>query len=491
MKRIELQIEHSYKNRIVGHHRVFAKHGITTLGSSREAHIRLLGDNVGGIHAALEWNSKQWILSDLGSEHGTWIQKKPVVHQEITEVMVVQIGQHQIKLTPVVFQHELFAQDKTTTLSAKGELFHQVVVRRHGLFVENSLLQPTESYVCSINGQHLNLTPPKSEEWVTTTRDGIEMRQRMVRTELLKETARDKFAEIFDPSLRAPLVLGGILLVLFAAVFFFLPQEPTDTMVALKPEEQNRYTRMIYDAAKVKKQKAEAQQLRKQMVAKMDPKSAPGSGSTPKTSAAAARVVNNIKSSGLSALIGKISARAAKNATIIQAAGVAPDVAGSGMAMGVGRTVGSAAPKEIGLGTGGHKLAGVGTAGKGGGSGEYKGFGGLSTGNVGNAVVGVVDEETEVDGGLDKDVIARYIKSQLGQIRYCYERQLSASPDLYGKVLVKFTIGPTGTVMTQAIGTSSLKQRHGRGMYSEACCGMAVSVSERRNTGSCVVSVLI
>ena len=77
----------------------------------------------------------------------------------------------------------------------------------------------------------------------------------------------------------------------------------------------------------------------------------------------------------------------------------------------------------------------------GGGSGEYKGYGGLAVGNVGNASVGVLDEETEVEGGLDKEVIARYIKSQLGQIRYCYERQLSANPELYGKVLVKFTIG--------------------------------------------------
>ena len=67
-----------------------------------------------------------------------------------------------------------------------------------------------------------------------------------------------------------------------------------------------------------------------------------------------------------------------------------------------------------------------------------------------------LEEETEIDGGLDKEAIARVIRSQLGQIRYCYERQLSASPELYGKILVKFTIGAAGSVVAQAIGNTSL-----------------------------------
>ncbi|MGE0764271.1 MAG: AgmX/PglI C-terminal domain-containing protein [Bdellovibrionales bacterium] len=458
MKRIELQIEHSYKNRFVGRHQVVAGQGMTTLGSSREAHIRLLGDHVGGIHATIDWQDNCWVLSDLGSEHGTWIQKKPVVHQEITETTLIQIGQHQIKLTPVVMQHELFNKDRTEALDGKGELYHQVVVRRHSLLVENSLIGATEIYTLSYAGETMNLQPPKDEKWVTTNREGLEIRQRLVRTEMLKQTGRERIVEAFDPSLRAPLVLSAVILLILSGFLFFMPQEPKDTMVALKPEDQNQYTRMIYDAAKVKKQKAESQKLTKQIAAKVpDKPQAPMAGGSAKMSGAAAKVVNNIKASGLSALIGKISARAAKNTAFIQSAGVAPDVAGSGVALGVGRTIGSAAPKEVGMGAGeGHKLGGVGTAGKGGGSGDYKGFGGLAVGNVGNATVGVLEEETEVEGGLDKDIIARYIKSQLGQIRYCYERQLSANPDLYGKVMVKFTIGATGGVVTQNIGTTSL-----------------------------------
>jgi len=96
-----------------------------------------------------------------------------------------------------------------------------------------------------------------------------------------------------------------------------------------------------------------------------------------------------------------------------------------------------------------------------GGVGAGKGAGGMGTGlaagKTGNGGVGLIEEESEVVGGLDREVIAQYIKSQLGQILYCYERQLSANPDLYGKVAVKFTIAGTGQVETQAINQTTLK----------------------------------
>ena len=67
------------------------------------------------------------------------------------------------------------------------------------------------------------------------------------------------------------------------------------------------------------------------------------------------------------------------------------------------------------------------------------------------------DEETSIEGGLDRDAIAEVIKRNLGQIRYCYERQLSSNPDLYGKVLVKFVIGADGLLAQQKIDNSTLK----------------------------------
>ena len=171
-----------------------------------------------------------------------------------------------------------------------------------------------------------------------------------------------------------------------------------------------------------------------------------------------AKVVMNLKNAGLGALIGKVAARAGKNAQLVQAAGVSADSKESGRALGMGGGTSLDKLGGGGGGTGGEtmKVGGLGTAGKGGGSSGFKGSGALSLGNIGNAEVGAIEEESEIDGGLDKEAIARVIRSQLGQIRYCYERQLSASPDLYGKILIKFTIGAAGSVVAQAIGTTSL-----------------------------------
>lgn len=460
MKRIELIVEHSYKNRFMGRHQIHSDGGMVTFGSSRESTVRLLGDSVSGIHATVEWTGENWLLSDLSGEFGTWIQKKPVVQQAILETTLVNIGQHQLKLTPVVLQFQLFHNEKSETLDSVGEIYHQVVVKKFGLLADNTLLKFDQKFEFQYEGKTESLQAPKSHEWSVHHFGHIEIRQRLVKGNTLKQSPKERWVQSLDPSLKAPMIFALTLFVLFGALLIFAPKAPKDSMTEIKPEDQNQYTRMIYDGAKTKKAKAESQKLTQKMGAKAPTQAqnqAPAVQPNQKVSAAAAKVVNNIKASGLSALIGKISARAAKSGTFIQSAGVAPSVSGSGMALSAGRTIGSTAPNQVGIAAGeGHKIGAVGTSGKGGGSGDYKGFGGLAVGGVGTATVGTVDDETEVDGGLDKDVIARYIKTQLGQIRYCYERQLSANPDLYGKVMVKFTIGSTGTVASQQIGNTSM-----------------------------------
>jgi hypothetical protein len=105
----------------------------------------------------------------------------------------------------------------------------------------------------------------------------------------------------------------------------------------------------------------------------------------------------------------------------------------------------------------GYQLGGIGTGGKGGGSGGYKAGSGLGTGSVGNGEVGLDDTESVIEGGLDREVIAAIIRDHLGQIRYCYERQLSANPELYGKVKVKFSIDGQCVVGDQSVAETTLK----------------------------------
>jgi hypothetical protein len=67
-----------------------------------------------------------------------------------------------------------------------------------------------------------------------------------------------------------------------------------------------------------------------------------------------------------------------------------------------------------------------------------------------------IDEPASVQGGLDREVIRRVIISHRPQIRYCYEKQLSNTPDLVGKVLVEFVIAGDGSVSTAHVSEQTL-----------------------------------
>lgn len=160
--------------------------------------------------------------------------------------------------------------------------------------------------------------------------------------------------------------------------------------------------------------------------------------------------------SRLSSLVSKVSSQAARTKNIVvNTNGVNAGTAPSGRALAAigskntdGKNWGSNSKDgEYGVGTIGKGGSGVG------------GFGNLKGGNAGKAGIGLIEDESEISGGLDREVIAQYIKSQLGQILYCYERQLSANPDLFGKVAVRFTISGNGQVEEQKIGDTTLKNK--------------------------------
>ena len=160
----------------------------------------------------------------------------------------------------------------------------------------------------------------------------------------------------------------------------------------------------------------------------------------------------------LSSLIGKVAARVGGSKNVILAigkkAGEVPTsralTTGGGTQPGIGAFV---AAKGLGIGD-----VQVATIGRGGG--DIAALATMGTHKAKDVVTGAIDlieEETEVGGGLEKEVIAQNIRTHLGQVLYCYERQLSASPHLMGKVAVKFTIGASGDVITQQINQTTLK----------------------------------
>lgn len=97
-------------------------------------------------------------------------------------------------------------------------------------------------------------------------------------------------------------------------------------------------------------------------------------------------------------------------------------------------------------------LGSIGTIGHGAGPSPSSSAGGSGYGRIGgyrppsNATV--AQSPPQVVGALDKDVLRRVIMRSRNRFKYCYERQLATNPNLAGKVVTRFVIGPEGNVTT-------------------------------------------
>jgi TonB family protein len=58
--------------------------------------------------------------------------------------------------------------------------------------------------------------------------------------------------------------------------------------------------------------------------------------------------------------------------------------------------------------------------------------------------------------GFDPSLLARAIRSHLAQVRACYERALKRRPDIGGKLVLRFTLTPAGTVASVEVEEDTL-----------------------------------
>ena len=116
-----------------------------------------------------------------------------------------------------------------------------------------------------------------------------------------------------------------------------------------------------------------------------------------------------------------------------------------GAGLGDAYGVGGMGTRGTGAGGGGNALGigGLGTKGSGHGRG---GYGDIDLGGRGKDDTIFVPGHTTVVGGLSREVINRVIQKHYNEIKYCYEKELSKDPGLYGKITVLFMIDGTGRV---------------------------------------------
>ncbi|MBI5526011.1 MAG: AgmX/PglI C-terminal domain-containing protein [Deltaproteobacteria bacterium] len=66
------------------------------------------------------------------------------------------------------------------------------------------------------------------------------------------------------------------------------------------------------------------------------------------------------------------------------------------------------------------------------------------------------DEKVFVSGGLEKEVVGKVIRMHHQQAKYCYDRELTKNPNLFGKITVQFVIGSTGTVADARVSATEM-----------------------------------
>lgn len=457
----QLFLEHSQGSKRQKRLRVNAKSSMFLIGSSPESDLRITGDGVQGCHAVLRYRDNQWHICDVSGTESLKVDGQVVSETAVTDLAKVEIGGHRLQLFSRDREENLF-EDET----AEGQLaHHQIVIRsRAGRILSTHVLKAGETFVWNDGEVEQKFVSPSSGNWQKTEVGSRTIQQRLVSAQEIEQAEK----LTIDRELGRSIMLSAIFFLFMVGGVVTLTWNSKG-----KPAEvvlDKKSTDIIFNAKAVKKKRIEAQKV--QQVAKgksggttesaqvkTAKSSMPEESTAPKISAKATQALTSIRNAGLSNLIGKIAKRANKQGVMVAAVGVSADNANAGRALfsqGTSTVGGGGSAAKEGAS---YKLGGIATRGKAGGVGDFKNGTGLAGGSVGsgNVMALMDDEETSIEGGLDRDAIAEVIKRNLGQIRYCYERQLSSNPDLYGKVLVNFVIGADGSLGAQKIGNTTLK----------------------------------
>lgn len=447
---LTLIVRQSLKNGTAKTWKLRSTNNVQTFGSSRDADVISIAPGTKGIQGLFEFRDNQWWYVNMDMMTSAKGQGSPAL--SLTKEQVLELEDCTLSFTPVKKEVDLYMRlEKAGRESQElGKQFQLFMVKQAGIVVQTKILPLNKKFQPALSSEKIACVP--SPEWHRQMVGDLEVSQRTLSLEDAARLARFSPSQLVDEDSKK-----GVVLMLGAAAFFitlaiFSPK--SNHLVAETAPPKVAQKIIVKTEIKPKRKKDEAAkpaQVAVQAAPAAGPKAEmPTGGGGGKL----ANMMKSISNGRISQLIGKVSAQGAKSNNVIFANGVKAGAGPSGRAL---AAVGSMERSGRDWGAAGSG-AGVmiSTNGRGGGK-NAAGMGGLAAGGTGSGGVGLIEEESEITGGLDREVIAQYIKSKLGQILYCYERQLSANPDLFGKVAVKFTIGPSGQVEQQLIGDTTLK----------------------------------
>ncbi len=458
---ITLIVRQSMKNGVNKTWKLSSKKLLYTFGTSPLADMNSIDLNLQGIQGVFEYSNNKWNFTGLDIEKSA---KEPNSNSTIIESEgLIQFNDCALECKTVIRQFDVFDDIEKfanqSPLDGLKKQYQIFIVKQTGKVIETKIL-PLKKAFTPLNYSK-KIASIYSPEWNRMSLDNLEISQKTISLDDSSILARFTTSQIVDEDAR----VGSLIMLGFAALILtisiFLPRDKTSSLS--KDSAQSSQQFFVKTEMKPKKIKPAASPTAQptQKVVISEPTPGPKINSTASSSGGKMASMMKAFSGGrISQLIGKVSAQASKSANVKFASGIKAGSGPSGSAL---SSLGSIEQSGQDWGTAGKgKGVTISTVGKGGGR-QASGMGGLSAGSTGNKAVGLLEEEGEITGGLDREVIAQYIKSQLGQILYCYERQLSANPDLFGKVAVKFVIGANGRIEQQIIGDSTLKNSNVEG----------------------------
>lgn len=463
MRKVELKITHQSGNKAIKHYHIISNSDIVTVGSSPNAKIIIKDKKVSDIHAVIEQRFGKWHIIDLASHNGTWIDKEHVDEAPIERKATVTFGDETLIIEPINLKDiNLYQTNKKMAYEGSNLIeSQQVVILKENEILSSYMLKVGHKIPFKYGGKDYSFEPAKSEEWLEDKVGNIFVRRRNVKAPKFINPKPDKITGYFSEDL-----VKSFGAALGIAVFFFFTAWLMPKLMPKDPNalEQNKYTRMIFDPEVIQKQQKEAEEIKKKVeekkeekkkeITKVEPeKKRPVT--VPKTEAAK-KVVTQLKSSGLSDQISKIASVSISADSLLENANNQDlsKVRNRGFASQGVAVKGATLSKNAGS----YNVTSVATNGVAGGTAAVGKLGGLSAGAVGGGgMVDAIEEETEISGGIDPAIIRDVVQKNMGRIRYCYERELAANPNLYGKVKLAWTITSAGAVNGQKIEQSTLK----------------------------------
>lgn len=426
--------------------KVDSKSEMVTFGSSRKSNLVSIDSHSQKFHSVLEHRPDGWhyISFDLkDSNPDLRITKETIIHLNQSTL--------QFELREKEEQLARNFENLETTGTEKKQIY---LVLKDNRILKTSVIDPGKPFFYAIHGERSKFKlAATTSQWIEEVRQDFVIRSRLIEVDSVNHLSQIPRNQVLDSQSRKTLLITLGITALFVFVSFLSPKkESVQQELALPKTAMN---------VVVKTEKKKQVEVQKPTQPTQAAKPAKETQSAPAASGGGGKVSALLKGAvgaRISQLIGKVSATEARTANVIvQAGGIKAGEGQSGRALASVGKVESSGRDWNGESTG--KGTGISTVGVGGGKGTKALGGALGKGKTGSGGVSLIEEESEVTGGLDRDVIAQYIKTQFGQILYCYERQLSANPDLYGKVAVKFTIAGTGQVETQTINETTLKDK--------------------------------